>query len=93
MKLLLDKIAIWKPTPVNEITCRPIPKGLRYNDGEEIKPLPKTGYRYAKNYKGFSLVVFTLEEDAEKVEKLLDKAAKKKNLPKPSDELTYLEDK
>lgn len=93
MKLLLDKIAIWKPTPVNEITCRPIPKGLRYNDGKEIKALPKTGYRYAKNYKGFSLIVFTLEEDAEKVEKLLDKTAKKKNLPKPSDELTYLEDK
>lgn len=92
MKLLLDKIAIWKPTPVNELTCRQIPKGMRYYDGEEIKPLPKTGYRYAKNYEGFSLVVFTLEEDAEKVEKLLDKAAKK-NLPKPSDELTYLEDK
>lgn len=93
MKLLLDKIAIWKPTPVNEITCRPIPKGMRYYDGEEIKTLPKTGYRYAKNYEGFSLVVFTLEEDAEKVEELLDNTAKNENLPKPSDELTYLEDK
>lgn len=93
MKLLLDKIAIWKPTPVNEITCRPIPKGMRYYDGEEIKLLPKTGYRYAKNYEGFSLVVFTLEEDAEKVERLLDNTAKNENLPKPSDELTYLEDK
>lgn len=93
MKLLLDKIAIWKPTPVNELTCRPIPKGMRYYDGEEIKHLPKTGYRYAKNYEGFSLVVFTLEEDAEKVEELLDNTAKNENLPKPSDELTYLEDK
>lgn len=93
MKLLLDKIAIWKPTPVNEITCRPIPKGMLYYDGEEIKLLPKTGYRYAKNYEGFSLVVFTLEEDAEKVEELLDNTAKNENLPKPSDELTYLEDK
>ena len=92
MKLLLNKIAIWKPTPVNELTRRPVPKGMRYYDGEEIKPLPKTGYRYAKNYEGFSLVVFTLEEDAEKVEELLDKAAKE-NLLKPSDELTYLEDK
>lgn len=92
MKLLLDKIAIWKPTPVDELTCRPIPKGMRYYDGEEIKTLPKTGYRYAKNYEGFSLVVFTLEEDADKVEELLDKAAKD-NLPKPSDKLTYLENK
>lgn len=92
MKLLLDAIAVWRATPVAELTRRPLPKGLRYLDGEEVKALPKTAYRYAKNYGKISLIIFTLEEDEKKVEKLLDKASKKK-LPSPSEELTYLENK
>lgn len=91
MKLELDRVAIWKATPVDQITCRPLPKGTLYIDGTQLKTLPSKGYRYAKNYGVFSLVIFTLNDNIKEVEKLLDKASRKKKLPNPSDELIYLE--
>lgn len=78
--LELNRIALWKPKLLDELTMRETGKGRPYSDGGVIKRTTAKTYRYAKNYdKGkqkFCLFVITYTNDSS-IEGNLDKIAKK----------------
>lgn len=79
--LELNRIAVWQPKLIDELTVREAGAGRAHlQDGIISKTTAKT-YRFAKNYqKGetkFCLFVVSYRKDAKAVEKELDKIAKK----------------
>lgn len=82
MEIIIDNIAIWKADFHKGYTVRTIPMNTTYKDKNGLyNKNDKPMYRYAKNYKAgkteFVLFVRTYEKDMAKVEKQLDKVAKK----------------
>ena len=80
-KLELNRIALWKPKLFDELTVREYGVGRAYVEDNTIKKTIDKTYRYAKNYeKGrhkFCLFVITYANNADVVERQLDKIAKK----------------
>lgn len=86
MKTLeLNRIALWRPKLLDDLTIREAGAGRPVVENQIISKTKSKTYRYAKNYsrgKGkdktkFCLFVVTYSDDAESVEKQLDKIAKK----------------
>ena len=79
--LELNRIALWRPKFVDELTVRECGAGRPYVENHVIKKTLEKTYRYAKNYeKGkhkFCLFVITYSNDADTVVKQLDATAKK----------------
>lgn len=84
MKMLeLNRIAIWRPKLIDEMTIRESGAGRPFAENHIIKKTTAKTYRYAKNYdRGtkFCLFVITYSDKAKDVEKQLDKIAKKIDL-------------
>lgn len=79
--LELNRIAIWRPKLIDELTVREAGAGRpALQDGIISKTTAKT-YRFAKNYKTgetpFCLFVVSYRKGAKSIEKELDKIAKK----------------
>lgn len=82
MKLLeLNRIAIWRPKLLDNLTVRESGAGRPFADNKILSKTTAKTYRYAKNYTKdgakFCLFVVTYSKDAEDVEKQLDAIAKK----------------
>lgn len=80
MKLLeLNRIAIWRPKLLDELTIREAGAGRTFADNKIISKTTAKTYRYGKNYtkdgKKFCLFVVSYSKDAESAEKQLDKVA------------------
>ena len=83
--IILDKVAIWRPCVVDELSVRAEPIGRSHQVGSVIVKSDKPIFRYSKNYKigkGESTIKFCLfirtHSDAEKsIETFLNKVAKK----------------
>ncbi|MBP5724407.1 MAG: hypothetical protein J6X18_12655 [Bacteroidales bacterium] len=77
----LNRIALWRPKLIDELTVRESGVGRIYTENHIIKKTTQKTYRYAKNYTKkaikFCLFVLTYCDDAKGVEKQLDKIAKK----------------
>ena len=84
-RLILNRVAIWKPKLNDDFSIRQSPAGRVYFEHNVAKTTQTPTFRYAKNYtigKGKSAVKFCLmlmsELQAEKaIEKFLDETAKK----------------
>lgn len=82
MDIIINRVAIWQPSTIDELTVRKHPTGTQYRtkDSELIKIASAPFYRYAKNYEvdgeKFCLFVRTLKS-LKKIEGELDKVAKK----------------
>ena len=84
-RLILNRVAIWKPKLNDDFSVRQSPAGRVYFEHNVAKTTQTPTFRYAKNYtigKGKSAVKFCLmlmsELQAEKaIEKFLDETAKK----------------
>lgn len=79
--LELNRIAIWRPKLIDELTVREAGAGRAVlQDGIISKTTAKT-YRFAKNYKTgdtpFCLFAVSYRKGAKSIEKELDKIAKK----------------
>lgn len=78
--LELNRIAIWKPKLIDELTIRESGAGRPYLENKIIKRTTAKTYRYAKNYdkngKRFCLFVISYTND-KAIEEQLDKIAKK----------------
>ena len=82
MKTLeLNRIAIWRPKLIDELTVRESGAGRPFAENHIIKKTTAKTYRYAKNYEKkqtkFCLFVISYLADAKKAEEQLDKIAKK----------------
>lgn len=78
--LELNRIAIWRPKLLDELTVREVGAGRPFLQDKIISKTTAKTYRYAKNYTvgktKFCLFVVTYRND-DKIEKELDKVAKK----------------
>nr|DAS98218.1 MAG TPA: hypothetical protein [Caudoviricetes sp.] len=80
MKTILNRIAIWLPKPIDELTVNITPAGLIYYKDDIAKTSDRITYRYAKNFsveKDRSLLKFclfftTFSDDKEAAEFTLD---------------------
>lgn len=86
MKTILNRIAIWQPKPIDELTVNITPAGLIYYEDDIAKTSQRLTYRYAKNFsiseKGkkslnFCLFFITFSDDRELAELTLNSIAKK----------------
>lgn len=86
MDIIVNKVAIWRPKLMDELTIHEHPIGTAVLDEETnlFTEVDKPLYRYAKNYtigKGanalkYCLFVRSFDNDSKGVEKQLDKVAK-----------------
>lgn len=93
--LELNRIAIWKPKLIDELSIRPSGAGRLYADNKVIKKTTATTYRYAKNYEKkntkFCLMVVSYSDKAKYIEQQLDKIAKKLKTIQPDSNFEYLD--
>lgn len=82
-KLILDRVAIWKPKLNDGFSVRQSPAGRTYFEHNIAKTTQVPTYRYAKNYIAgekntvkFCLMVLTTSEAQKAVEDFLDNVAK-----------------
>ena len=81
-KLILDRVAIWKPKLNDEFSVRQSPAGRTYFEHNIAKTTQTPTYRYAKNYTigdknfvKFCLMILTTSE-SKTIENFLDNVAK-----------------
>ena len=82
-KLILDRVAIWKPKLNDEFSVRQSPAGRIYFEHNIAKTTQTPTYRYAKNYTigdknatKFCLMILTTSEAEKTIESFLDNVAK-----------------
>ena len=82
-KLILDRVAIWKPKLNDEFSVRQSPAGRTYFEHNIAKTTQVPTYRYAKNYATgdknavkFCLMILTTSESEKAIENFLDNVAK-----------------
>ena len=82
-KLILDRVAIWKPKLNDEFSVRQSPAGRTYFEHNIAKTTQVPTYRYAKNYTigdknvvKFCLMILTTSESEKTIESFLDNVAK-----------------
>lgn len=87
MKIILNRIAIWQPKPLDDLTVGVTPAGLVYYEDDIAKTSQSLAYRYAKNFSiakskkdkqplKFCLFFMTFSDDKEAAEFTLDLIAK-----------------
>ena len=83
MDIIINRVAIWQPQLADGMTTRRHPIGTKYRtkDSEIIQESTAPLFRFAKNYtvdgEKFCLFVRTMVNESAKVEKDLNKIAKK----------------
>lgn len=83
-RLILNRVAIWKPKLNDDFSVRPSPAGRTYFENGVAKISQDKLYRYAKNYKikdndieiKFCLFVVSPAYDLERFKKFLDEVSK-----------------
>lgn len=86
MKTILNRIAIWQPKPLDELTVGVVPAGIIYYQDDVAKTSHTLAYRYAKNFSlakskkdkqplKFCLFFMTFSDDRETAEVMLDSIA------------------
>jgi hypothetical protein len=83
-KLILNRVAIWQPKYIDDLTTRVSPPGRTHMENNIAKVADKPIYRYAKNYKvgkgksaiKFCLFIMTFSDASKKVETFLNGVAK-----------------
>lgn len=84
-KLILNRVAIWRPKLNDEFSVRQSPAGRVYFEHNIAKTAQSPTFRYAKNYKigkgknavKFCLMVLTPSESEKAIEEFLDKTSEK----------------
>ncbi|WP_455677841.1 hypothetical protein [Sharpea azabuensis] len=80
-QLELNRLAIWQPKSLDEMTIRVSPAGRKFVKNDVVQITQNDSYRYAKNFgkgdKKFCLfIVCPKKQDEVKMEKWLNKQAK-----------------
>lgn len=86
-RLYINRVAIWQPKTLDELSVRASPAGRFYYENGIGKTSDKPMFRYAKNYTigepddehaiKFCLFIMTFSDAAEAIEQFLDSVAEK----------------
>lgn len=79
MDLRINRVAIWMPTIIDELTVRTSPAGRTYFEDGVAKKTEREMFRYAKNYEldgtKFCLFIMSFSDKKASVERFLDEVA------------------